>query len=77
LDFSDKRSYLHPDREVRVEASSKLFNFKRDRIDVALRHGLGHYPGLSAFRLMPSVLLPVASPATLAQGLPSSGPNTA
>jgi LysR family glycine cleavage system transcriptional activator len=45
LDFSDKRSYLHPDSEVRVAASSKLVNFKRDRIDVALRHGLGLYPG--------------------------------
>ncbi|MFD4840125.1 LysR substrate-binding domain-containing protein [Achromobacter sp. NPDC058515] len=61
-------SALHPDIEVRVEASSKLADFKRDRIDVTLRHGLGHYPGLSAFRLMAPVLLPVASPALLAQG---------
>lgn len=61
-------SALHPDIEVRVEASSNLVDFKRDRIDVALRHGLGHYPGLSTFRLMTPVLLPVASPALLAQG---------
>ncbi|MGB3430956.1 transcriptional regulator GcvA [Achromobacter sp.] len=61
-------SALHPDIEVRVEASSQLVDFKRDRIDVALRHGLGQYPGLSAFRLMAPVLLPVASPAMLAQG---------
>lgn len=61
-------SALHPDIEVRVEASSHLVDFKRDRIDVALRHGLGHYPGLSTFRLMTPVLLPVASPALLARG---------
>lgn len=61
-------SALHPDIEVRVEASSRLDDFKRGRIDVALRHGLGDYPDLSAFRLMTPVLLPVASPALLAQG---------
>ncbi|QVQ28391.1 LysR substrate-binding domain-containing protein [Achromobacter deleyi] len=61
-------SALYPDIEVRVEASSHLVDFKRDRIDVALRHGLGHYPGLSTFRLMTPVLLPVANPALLARG---------
>lgn len=61
-------SALYPDIEVRVEASAKLVDFKRDRIDVALRHGLGNYPGLESIRLMAPVLLPVASPALLAQG---------
>jgi LysR family glycine cleavage system transcriptional activator len=31
----------HPDIEVRVEASAKLVDLQRDRVDVALRHGLG------------------------------------
>jgi LysR family glycine cleavage system transcriptional activator len=61
-------SALYPDIEVRVEASAKLVDFRRDRIDVALRHGLGNYPGLESIRLMAPVLLPVASPALLAQG---------
>ncbi|MGH8441260.1 MAG: LysR family transcriptional regulator, partial [Pseudomonas sp.] len=61
-------SALHPQIEVRVEASATLVDFKRDRIDVALRHGLGTYPGLASIRLMAPVLLPVASPALLAQG---------
>ena len=59
---------LHPQIEVRVEASAKRVDFQRERIDVALRHGLGQYPGLESIRLMAPVLLPVASPRLLAQG---------
>jgi len=58
----------HPGIEVRVEASAKLVDLQRDRVDVALRHGLGHYPGLHSIALMAPVLLPVASPALLADG---------
>ncbi|MCY1394502.1 Glycine cleavage system transcriptional activator [compost metagenome] len=59
---------------MRVEASAKLVDFKRDRIDVALRHGLGNYPGLESTLLMAPVLLPVASPALLAEGPPIHEP---
>jgi len=58
----------HPGIEVRVEATSKLVDFQRDRIDVALRHGLGDYPGLAVMPLMAPVMLPVASPALLRNG---------
>ncbi|KVL87286.1 transcriptional regulator GcvA [Burkholderia stagnalis] len=58
----------HPDIEVRVEASSSLVDPHRDRVDVAIRHGLGRYPGLATERLMAPVLWPVASPARLAAG---------
>ncbi|PSS56324.1 transcriptional regulator GcvA [Pseudomonas sp. BBP2017] len=61
-------SALHAQIEVRVEASAKLVDFSRDRVDVALRHGLGNYPGLESIRLMAPVLLPVISPGLLAQG---------
>lgn len=54
---------LHPDIEVRVEATSELVDLRRDRVDVALRHGLGDYPGLDVRPLMAPVLIPVASPA--------------
>lgn len=53
----------HPDIEVRVEATSELVDLRRDRVDVALRHGLGDYPGLDVRPLMAPVLIPVASPA--------------
>lgn len=52
---------LHPEVEIRVEATSELVDLHRDRVDVALRHGLGDYPGLDVTPLMAPVLIPVAS----------------
>lgn len=52
----------HPKIEVRVEATSELVDLRRDRVDVALRHGLGDYPGLEVIHLMAPVFIPVASP---------------
>lgn len=56
----------HPNIEVRVEAGSALVDMRHDRVDVALRHGLGVYPGLHITRLMAPVLVPVASPDLIA-----------
>lgn len=64
----------HADIEVRVEASAGLVDLQRDRVDVAIRHGLGDYPGLLSEHLMAPVLLPVASPALLASGPPLREP---
>ncbi|MFM2085257.1 MAG: hypothetical protein RLZZ237_126 [Pseudomonadota bacterium] len=36
----------HPHIEVRVEATSAVVDLRRDRVDVAIRHGLGVYPAL-------------------------------
>jgi LysR family glycine cleavage system transcriptional activator len=57
--------HSHPDIEIRVEATSELVDLRRDRVDVALRHGLGDYPGLEVLPLMAPVLTPVASPGFL------------
>ncbi|RVG22231.1 LysR substrate-binding domain-containing protein [Sinorhizobium meliloti] len=59
---------LHPEIEVRVEASSALVDLQKRRVDVAIRHGLGDYPGLEAIHLMAPELIPVASPRLLAEG---------
>ncbi|WP_394825711.1 LysR substrate-binding domain-containing protein [Pendulispora albinea] len=64
----------NPDIEVRVEATAALVDLARDRVDVAIRHGLGEYPGYEAHRLMAPVLLPVASAALLAGGPPITKP---
>ena len=58
----------HPDIEIRIEATSALADMRRQRVDVALRHGLGDYPGLDTIRLMAPVLVPVASPSLLGPG---------
>lgn len=59
---------LHPEIEVRVEASSALADLHKQRVDIAIRHGLGDYPGLEAVHLMAPELIPVASPRLLAEG---------
>ena len=64
----------NPDIEVRVEATSNLVDLKRDRVDVAIRHGLGIYPGLVSEHLMAPVLLPVAAPTMLEAGPPIEEP---
>ncbi|POA52506.1 MULTISPECIES: transcriptional regulator GcvA [unclassified Pseudomonas] len=64
----------HPEIEVRVEASAALVDLQRDRVDIAIRHGLGHYPGLVTEPLLAPVLLPVAAPALLAAGEPIREP---
>lgn len=64
----------NPEIEVRVEATSNLVDLKRDRVDVAIRHGLGTYPGLISEHLMAPVLLPVAAPAVLHVGPPIGEP---
>ncbi len=56
----------YPHIEVRVEATSAVVDMRRDRVDIALRHGLGIYPGLHATRLMAPVLVPVACPGLVA-----------
>jgi len=59
-------SALHPQVDVQLDSSAALVDLRRKGVDIAIRHGLGRYPGLHAEHLMAPVLLPVASPALLA-----------
>jgi len=53
---------LHPDIEVRLLASVPPVDFSRERVDVAIRLGLGPYPGLVAEKLMSETFRAVAQP---------------
>ena len=64
----------HPDLEVRIEATMALVDLKHRRVDLALRHGLGDYPGLASVKILTPVLVPVASPALLSAGPPLRTP---
>jgi LysR family transcriptional regulator, glycine cleavage system transcriptional activator len=68
--FSDP----NPEIEVVVEASKRPVNLKQEPIDLAIRHGLGNYPGLEATWLMAPELFVVASPERLKQGPPLREP---
>lgn len=56
----------HPQIELRVLASTNAVDLAREGVDVAIRLGPGHYPGLKVDRLMPEWYSVVCSPAYLA-----------
>ena len=55
----------HPGIEVRLSASIHLVDFRREEVDMAVRYGHGHWPGLRADWLMSEDIFPVCSPALL------------
>jgi LysR family glycine cleavage system transcriptional activator len=55
----------HPGIEVRISTSTQLVDFRREEIDLAIRYGRGHWPGVRAAWLMAEDLFPVCSPALL------------
>jgi LysR family glycine cleavage system transcriptional activator len=52
----------HPEIELSVRHTRTTLDLAREGIDVALRWGRGHWPGVEAELLGPSVLAPLASP---------------
>lgn len=57
----------HPEIDVDVRASNALADFRREDVDVGIRHGSGEWPGLIAEKLMDDWYFPVCSP-RLARG---------
>ena len=52
----------HPDIDLRVSAALHHVDFAREDVDLAIRHGDGHWPGLNTTRLCVEELFPVCSP---------------
>jgi LysR family transcriptional regulator, glycine cleavage system transcriptional activator len=55
-------SRQHPDIDVALETEARIVDLRREPVDLAIRHGLGDYPGLEAIWLMAPELIVVASP---------------
>jgi DNA-binding transcriptional LysR family regulator len=53
----------HPDLRLNIDTEIALARFDEGGPDLGIRHGPGHWPGLSAHHLMDDALFPVASPA--------------
>ncbi len=52
----------HPDVEFNLQSSIGLADFRNDGVDVAIRWGSGHWPGLRCEKLLDDELFPVLSP---------------
>jgi len=53
---------LYPDINLRVHTSDHMVDFFKEKVDCAIRYGLGVYPGLSVQHLIDEVFVPVCSP---------------
>src|SRR5450432_765264 len=62
----------HPDIDVDVSASNAITDFKREDIDIAIRHGSGPWPGHVAEHFLDDVYFPVCSPRLAKGNLPAS-----
>ena len=60
--------HQHPGIDVALETDARIVDLLREPIDLAIRHGLGDYPGLEATWLMAPELIVVASPECLRSG---------
>jgi LysR family glycine cleavage system transcriptional activator len=67
----------HPDIDLDVNANNALADFKRDDIDVAIRHGLGDWPGLTSEYVLDDFYFPVCSPRLANGRLPARPPELA
>ncbi len=56
----------HADIELNIATTRSLANFGTDGVDLAIRHGLGSYPGLRCDRIATIAMVPVCSPRFLA-----------
>jgi LysR family glycine cleavage system transcriptional activator len=73
-DFQD----AHPEIDLHVVTSNALVDFSRDGVDLAVRHGLGRYPGLCSHRVVAVEIVPVAAPALVSRlGAPTAPANLA
>jgi LysR family transcriptional regulator, glycine cleavage system transcriptional activator len=55
----------HPEIELKVSATMHHVDFAREDVDLAIRHGDGHWLGLDAVNLCAEELFPVCCPALL------------
>jgi DNA-binding transcriptional LysR family regulator len=53
---------LHPETRLSFDTEVALTRFDDGGPDLAIRHGPGHWPGLTALPLMPDAMFPVAAP---------------
>lgn len=64
-----------PDLAVRIDVTDRMVDFAREDIDVAIRHGRGDWPGLTAHKLFDFECAPMMSPATLEEWGPLTEPD--
>ena len=70
----DRFRARHPTFDVRIDASTRLVDFRHDDVDLAVRYGPGGRPGLRADRLMSEEIFPMCSPRLVERAGPLDSP---
>jgi LysR family glycine cleavage system transcriptional activator len=65
----------HPDITLRLQTSNEVIDLRARTVDLAIRYGKGHYPGLSSRKLMSDRFIPVCSPQQLQGEYPLQQPS--
>ncbi|MEX3628299.1 MAG: transcriptional regulator GcvA [Burkholderia sp.] len=52
----------HADIDLELQSTNSLTDFSRDDVDIAIRFGNGHYPGLHVEKLFDEMFFPACSP---------------
>ncbi|HEX2351743.1 MAG TPA: transcriptional regulator GcvA [Xanthobacteraceae bacterium] len=63
-----KFAQSHPEIDLRLSAAMQHVDFAREDVDIAVRHGNGHWDGLHVERLCAEQLFPVCSPRLATEG---------
>lgn len=66
---------VHPDIDLRVQASNNVVDLQKQTVDLAIRYGEGNYPGLAVRPLMSDKFVPVCSPHLLENNHPIRNPD--
>lgn len=61
----DRFRALHPEIEIRLDASVRVVDLAREGVDVGIRYGGGNWKGVRAQRLYADDIFPVCSPCLL------------
>jgi LysR family transcriptional regulator, glycine cleavage system transcriptional activator len=64
----------HPAIEVRIATATRIVDFRREQVDLAIRYGKGRWPGLRSDWLMAENVFPVCSPALVTGARPLGRP---
>ncbi|NQU65837.1 MAG: transcriptional regulator GcvA [SAR324 cluster bacterium] len=65
----------YPEINLRVHTCDHMVDFFKEKVDCAIRYGLGNYPGLSVHHLIDEVFVPVCSPDLITAAHPLQDPD--
>ena len=63
----DRFRAAHPDIELRLDVNDRVVDFDAAGVDIAVRYGMGQYPGLVAEKLCAETVFPVCAPRVAAR----------